>query len=369
MGAPPFPVALRRVPLLPSAEQLAFQAAVRRFAASVSGAPGPASCPWDRMVADLDLGALCIPVQHGGSGAGAVELSLVMEELGRAGVGSPFLSIGAVGVSLLSTVPDGQVDDLLRGVAEGRVRLAVAMDQPGAEGALTGHDNPGHGWQLSGQARFVLDAHRADVLVAVAGTASGPALFVVDGADPGVRRTELRTLDPGRPQAHVDCDDVPARLIADATATAAPLRRAQDIGALALAAEQVGTAQHCLDMTLDHARTRSQFGRMIGSFQAVKHTCADLLVDLERARSTVMYAAAVADDSPADLPVAVSVAKVCADGAGCRATAAAIQIHGALGYSWEHPVHRYYRRARSAALLYGDATWHRARLAGALGLA
>ena len=214
----------------------------------------------------------------------------------------------------------------------------------------------------------MLDGAAADLLLVVARSAGGLSLFSVDGGAAGVTRTPLRTLDLTRRQARIALDAAPARLIGAEGDAEALLPRVLDRVAVALACEQVGGAQRTLEMAVEHAKRRMQFGRPIGSFQAVKHTCADMAQQVEGARSAAAWAvSASADDSP-ELPVAASMAKVRCSEAFLFTAAENIQVHGGIGFTWEHPAHLYFRRAHSSALLFGDPAHHRELLLQRLGV-
>jgi alkylation response protein AidB-like acyl-CoA dehydrogenase len=297
---------------------------------------------------------------------------IALEELGAVLLPSPFLT------TLLGTVAvlaGGRATArILPAVAAGQQRLALA----GAELASTGGGAvtaAAGGWRLTGQVPCVLDGAGASLILVVASTGDGPALFAVPAGAPGLTAVALETLDLTRREARLSFDAVPAELASD-PAQAAWLTRVRALAALAVAAGSLGGIRRCLEMATGYAKERTAFGRTIGSFQAVKHMCADMLVDLECTRAAVEHAAKVADQAgksgpqgeaaAAALPAACSVAKAYASDAVVRAATTLIQVHGGLGFTWEHDAHLFYRRAFSDEQLFGDAAAHRAQLAAAL---
>ena len=290
-----------------------------------------------------------------------VEVAVVAEELGAALACVPFLSsvlataLGATGAELPAGVPAAValVDD------DGR------WAEPGAAVEAT---PAGDGWALSGQASFVLDGMAAGVLVVAARTGPETRLFTVDADAAGLVRSPLATVDRTRRLARVQLSGAPARRLLTGGDAGPALERALDRAVVALAAEQVGGARRCLDTAVAHVLGRRQFGRPLGSFQAVKHTLAELLVDVESARSAALFAAWAAADAPDELPAAAAAAKACCSEAYARVAAAALHLHGALGFTWDADAHLHYKRARSSQLLYGDPDHHRERLARRMGL-
>jgi alkylation response protein AidB-like acyl-CoA dehydrogenase len=326
---------------------------------------------WELMAKQLGLPGLIVSEEHGGSGAGAAEAVIALEELGAVLLPSPFLT------SLLGTVAvlagGRAAARILPAVAAGQQRLALAdAELASAVTAAAGDDG---GWRLIGQVPCVLDGAGASLNMVVAGTGEGPALFAVSAGAPGLTAIALETLDLTRREARLIFDAVPAELASD-PGQAAWLPRVRALAALAVAAGSLGGIRRCLEMATGYAKERTAFGRTIGSFQAVKHMCADMLVDLECTRAAVEHAAKVADQADesgppgeaaaATLPAACSVAKAYASDADVRAATTLIQVHGGLGFTWEHDAHLFYRRAFSDEQLFGDAAAHRAQLAAAL---
>ena len=216
-------------------------------------------------------------------------------------------------------------------------------------------------FRVSGVAALVLDGHTADLVLVAATSGAGISLFAIAADADGMTREPLATLDRTRKLASISFDGVEARLIGDDGAAAGALARAYDLAVVALAAEQVGAAQRCLDMAVDYAKERIQFGRAIGSFQAVKHRCADMLVLVEGARSAAVHAAEAADG--ADLSIAASVAKMACSEAFLHVALDNMRIHGGIGFTWEHDAHLYVRRAKATQLILGSPDFHAERLA------
>jgi alkylation response protein AidB-like acyl-CoA dehydrogenase len=354
---------------------------------------------WELMAKQLGLPGLIVGEEHGGSGAGAAEAVIALEELGAVLLPSPFLPtlLGTVAV-LAGGRAAGRI---LPAVAAGQQRLALAGADVASTGlastglASTGLGSTGlgstglastggevsatadgdGGWRLTGQVPCVLDGAGASLILVVASTGEGPALFAVQAGAPGLTAVALETLDLTRREARLSFDAVPAELASDPD-QAAWLTRVRALAALAVAAGSLGGIRRCLEMATGYAKERTAFGRTIGSFQAVKHMCADMLVDLECTRAAVEHAAKVADQADesgppgeaaaAALPAACSVAKAYASDAVVRAATTLIQVHGGLGFTWEHDAHLFYRRAFSDEQLFGDAAAHRAQLAAAL---
>jgi alkylation response protein AidB-like acyl-CoA dehydrogenase len=318
---------------------------------------------WRRMAEQLGLPGLIVPEEYGGSGAGFVELGIVMEEMGAALVPTPYLGTAVLATTALLTAEDpAAAQDYLPAIAAGRciATLAVVEDNgdwnPATSSCRASRD--GIGWQVDGAKMFVLDGTSADLVLLTAVTPAGVSLFAVDGQAAGLSRIPLATLDQTRKQARLELRDVPARLIGQEGAAVSIVSSVFDLAAVALAAEQVGGAQRALDMAVDYAKTRVQFGRQIGSFQAVKHTCADLLIEVESARSAAYYALWSAAEQRADLPLVASLAKAYCCDASFHVAAGNIQIHGGIGFTWEHPAHLYFKRAKAAQSMFGTSSYH-----------
>jgi alkylation response protein AidB-like acyl-CoA dehydrogenase len=324
---------------------------------------------WARAAQELGLHGLAVPEEFGGSGAGPVELGVVFEEMGAALYGGPFLSTIALAGSALQQIGDPDATaDYLPGIAAGTTTatLAWAGAAP-SQSTLTAERSAG-GWRISGRAPIVVDGASAELILVAATTAAGRSLFAVHGADTGVTRTQLTAMDSTRRLATLGFADVPARLLGIDGQATQPLRRTLDLAALYLAAEQLGGADRVLAMAVEYAKTRVQFGRPIGSFQAIKHRLADMLVDVESTRSVVQHGLWTAAHEPENLHVAASLARTIAADAYQVVAANNVQIHGGIGFTWEHPAHLYLKRAKSSQLLLGSPTQHRARLARLIGL-
>jgi alkylation response protein AidB-like acyl-CoA dehydrogenase len=325
---------------------------------------------WEQMAEQLGLQGLAVPEEFGGAGFGMREVAVVMEEMGRALVCAPYLSTAVLATSALLACGDKDAQaELLPGIAEGTSLATLGwMDGDGWEldsVSMTAR-REGDGWALDGTKSYVLDGHVAGLVLVAARIDGEPALFAVDGNADGLTRTPLTTLDQTRRLARLEFEGVRARLI---EAGARPvLERALDLASVALAAEQLGGAQRALEMTVDYIKVRHQFGRPIGSFQAIKHRCADMFVLVESARSAVLHAAAVADERPAELPKAAALAKAYCSDAFFHVAGETIQMHGGIGFTWEHDAHLYFKRAKASQELFGPSAAHRARLADLIGL-
>jgi alkylation response protein AidB-like acyl-CoA dehydrogenase len=329
---------------------------------------------WAEM-AQLGLPAMHVPEEHGGAGFSYLELGIVLEELGRALTPTPMLSSIVLGANLVLLAADpGQRDELLPAVAAGERTLAVALvdeggswDDAGSRTTASGDDEIA----LDGVKSFVVDGHTADTLLVAATTDGVLDFYVVDAAAPGVTRGRLETMDQTRKQARIELDGVrvpaSARLGAPGSGAAA-LARLYDLAAVALAFEQVGGAARCLEMAVDYAKVRHQFGRPIGSFQAIKHKCADMLVLVESAKSAAYYAGWAADADEDELQVVAPLAKSYCSDAFFTCAAENIQVHGGIGFTWEHDAHLYFKRAKTSQLMFGDPGRWRAILADRIGL-
>ncbi|MEA2827648.1 MAG: hypothetical protein QOG43_2087 [Actinomycetota bacterium] len=285
------------------------------------------------------------------------DLAVVVEEAGAVLLCAPLL-----GTAVARCVLGGWDPDSI-------VALAVAEDSGrwDPEGVtLAATPSAGGGWRLDGHKSFVVDGWVADTLLVAGrtGTDGGVALFVVDGDAPGLTATRLATVDMTRQQTRVELSATPGRLVGDETAFDLLL----DLAATLLAAEQVGGVQRCLDMTVAHVRRRVQFGRPIGSFQAVQHRCADMLLEVESARSASAWATHAAASGSAERPRAAATAQVVASDAYAFVATETIHLHGGLGFTWDHDAHLYFKRAKSSRLLFGDPRFHRQRLFHRLGL-
>jgi alkylation response protein AidB-like acyl-CoA dehydrogenase len=346
-----------------SAEQQDLRGAVRQFCADrfdeatvrrlMETDTGYDAGLWARLGNELGVLGLAVPDERGGAGGGIVDQAVVAEEFGAALVPGPVL--GTVGLAIPALVAAGD-DELLAALVAGERTAALAVPADALAPVEPGVAADGD--RLTGELAQVVDG-AADVLLVPARTADGIALYATEGGE----RIPLSTLDRTRRQARVRFDATPARPLATGADAERAIVAALRVGGALLAAEQVGGAQRLLDLTVAYAGTRMQFGRPIGSFQAVKHRCADMLVLVEHARSTAQHAAWALQDGTDDADLAVSIAQATCSEAYQRIAADAVQLHGGIGFTWEHPAHLYLKRAVSAAALLGSAAAHRERIA------
>ncbi|MCX4706228.1 acyl-CoA dehydrogenase family protein [Streptomyces sp. NBC_01373] len=340
---------------------------------------------WRRMGTELGLQGLAVPEEYGGAGCGPVEVGVVMEEMGRALLCAPFLSSAVLATTTLLRCADEDARKrLLPGLASGELvgTLALTEDSARWDAAgvrLTARESNGS-WLLTGHKLFVLDGATADVVLTVARTGDGIGVFWVDGDAASLTREPLPTLDPTRRQARLDYQDVPATRLRTHGDGWDLVAEVLDRAAVALAAEQVGVASRALDMAVEYAKVRHQFGRPIGSFQAVKHLLADVLLEVESARAAAHYALLAAENAgnaenpenavnaDPELPAVASLAKAFCSEACLQATEQNIQVHGGIGFTWEHPAHLYLKRAKTSQLLFGDPAYHRELLARRIGM-
>jgi len=333
---------------------------------------------WKQMAQELGLQSLHLPEAHGGQGFTFVELGIVLEEMGRVLLCAPYFSTVVLAAdAIMNAATDAQQGELLPGIASGETIAALAFTEPNgrwdASGITMEASGKGDSYQLSGTKMFVIDGHTANTVITVArlaGTSGedGISFFAVDGDASGLTRTPLATMDQTRKQARLDFSDVAARPLGEPGAGWAALSKTLDQAAVGLSNEMVGGAQKVLEMAVDYAKVRVQFGRPIGSFQAIKHKCADMLLEVESAKSAAYYAAWAAAEDNEELPVVASLAKAYCSDAYFHAAAENIQIHGGIGFTWEHDAHLYFKRAKSSEILLGDATYHRELLAQRIGI-
>jgi alkylation response protein AidB-like acyl-CoA dehydrogenase len=320
---------------------------------------------------------LVYPEAYGGSGLGFVDLVVLMEEMGRAVMPGPFFATVLLGgLAILEAGSEEQRKEWLPRIATGQARATLALTEPSARwdaGGIAVAARPaGDGYALSGTKLFVLDAHLADAIVVAARTTEdrepeqGVSLFLLPRETPGVEVKLLPTMDQTRKLCEVALRDarVPAgALLGSRDAGWAPLSRVIERATVGLCAEMCGGAQKVLEMTTEYAKIRVAFGKPIGSYQGVKHRAADMLVDVENAKSLTYYAAWAVDERSPEAPLAVSMAKAYASDAYRRVAGAGIQLHGGIGFTWEHDLHLYFKRAKGSEFTFGDATHHRERVA------
>jgi len=360
------------VSIAPSADAEDLRAHLRKFLEKLAGREqlragldadaGYDPALWRRAVDELGLAGLLVPEAAGGSAVDLLTSGVVFEELGRALVCAPFLS--TIGLATTALLRVGGADSLLAAIASGTVTTLVwTGDRP------SDTDLVWDGTTVTGTAPVVLDGADAGRLLVAARSdepSDGVVLLHVEAGAAGLTVAPFTTLDSTRRLARVTFERAPAQVLAADVAGA--LDDAVAVGSLLLGAEQVGVAQRALEMSVDTARTRVQFGRPIGSFQAVKHRCADMLVDVELSRSLVYNALAAVDADPGAATLEASLVRGFVSDACLSVTASNIQVHGGIGFTWEHDAHLYLKRAKASQLLFGPPTAHRRRAAELLGV-
>jgi alkylation response protein AidB-like acyl-CoA dehydrogenase len=324
---------------------------------------------WRVLGADLGCAGLLVPEEHGGAGASYREAAVVAEELGRAVAPVPYLGSAVVATTAVLSAADA---NLLAVLGDGSVTAALAVpfaSAPGARPAVTvrlGAPDPAGtsgAYRLTGSVSCVADALPADVLLVPAdGVPFG--LYEVSAGDAGVFRAPVTSLDSTRQLADIGFDNASGQLVASGEAAERAIAAALTAGAAVLAAEQLGVAERCLDMTVAYVKERHQFARPVGSFQALKHRLADIWVLVTQARAASRYAAACLAAGDPDSPVAVALAKAACSDAAVSAAQECVQLHGGIGFTWEHPAHLYLKRAKSSSIGFGTPDWHRGSLAG-----
>ncbi|HTW50685.1 MAG TPA: acyl-CoA dehydrogenase family protein [Stellaceae bacterium] len=319
--------------------------------------------------------------EDGGAGLGLVDLVVLMEEMGRAVMPGPYLATVLLGgAAIREAGSPAQRREYLPQIAEGRLKATLAAIEPAARwdasGIMMSARPAGGGFALSGSKLFVPDAHLADVIVVAARTRDGStmedgiSLFLVAKDVAGLSVALMPSIDETRKLCEIRFDNVAVpqtALLGELHQGWPALARVYDAASVALAAEMCGGAQRVLDMTVDYAKLRVTFGKPIGSYQGVKHKCADMLVEVENAKSLVYYAAWAVDEKQSDASMAVSMAKAYASDASRKVSNSGIQLHGGIGMTWEHDLHLYMKRAKASEVAFGDATWHRERVAALLG--
>jgi len=352
-----------------------------RVRAAMDTEQGYDSATWEQLSEELAWTALTIPEEYGGLGMSYLDLYPLMEEMGRALLCSPFFSTVCLGANaLLLGGSDAQKKRHLPEIAAGETTATLAYTEKnnrmGANGVAATYSRDGSNYILRGEKSYVLDGHTADLVVVAARAenskgAEGVSLFLAPGDADGLKRAWLPTMDQTRRLASIELRDLvvpPDALLGEEGRGWSLCERTLDLARIALAAEQVGAAEMCLEMSVEYAKVRKQFGRPIGSFQAIKHKCADMLMMVESARSAAFYASALAGQGEPDLQEAASSAKAFCSDTFFHCAAENIQIHGGIGFTWEHAAHMYFKRAKSAEVLLGTPSCHRERVAKRMGL-
>jgi alkylation response protein AidB-like acyl-CoA dehydrogenase len=339
--------------------------------------PAAMTEPFWQKLAEQGWFGILYPEEAGGSGLGLVDMTVLMEEMGRAVMPGPFFATVLLGgAAILEAGSAAQRQEWLPRIAAGSVKASLAWTEPNARWdaagiVATGRETAG-GFVLFGAKLFVPDAHLSDVLVVAVRTRDGStmedgvSLFLVPNNAAGLEITLLPTIDETRKLCEVRLDNVAvpaAALLGERHGGWPDLARVLDRATVALCAEMCGGAQQVLDMTTEYANVRIAFGKPIGSYQGVKHKAADMLVDVENAKSLTYYAAWALDEGLAEAPLATSMAKAYASDAYRKVAGAGIQLHGGIGYTWEHDLHLYFKRAKASEVAFGDASWHRERVA------
>ncbi|WP_328813419.1 acyl-CoA dehydrogenase family protein [Rhodococcus sp. NBC_00297] len=357
--------------LIPGPEQADLRSAMRAVLARHSGRDeGTPTALWRALVDDMAVTMLSVPENRGGLGYGMTDMAVVLEECGRALVSEPVLFGAGVGVHALLLAPAGTVDAMVSGALAGELRVAVHLPvtQTGRAAAqVITADHTADGWRLSGVVNDIVHGASADVVVVGAHTADGARVFAVPLSD-AVRAVPRTVIDPTRTRADVHLDSAAASALTEVAGTVSALDDLRARATIGLASEHTGIADRMLEMTVEYVTTRQQFGRPVGSFQAVKHRLADLLLSLERARSASRFAAALYDSSRDRAALAVAIAGAVCTEVASESVAEAVQLHGGVGFTWEHQAHRYFRRATGDEALLGDAVYHRRRIADLIGL-
>ncbi len=319
---------------------------------------------WRELNQQLGLTAVHIPEAYGGQGFGPVELGIVLEETGRALLCAPyFASTVLAATAIMNAGSEAQKRDLLPGIAAGDTIATLAFTEPNgrwdADGIELTATAAGGKYRLDGVKSFVLDGHTSDLIVVVATGDKGLSFFTVPGDAPGLTRRALKVMDPTRKQARLEFRGVQAELLGEAGGGSGPFARTMTLAAVGLANEMVGGAEKLRQSALDYANLRVQFGRNIASFQSMKHRQADMLVDVELAKSAAYVAAQAAAEDDAELPALASLAKASAAEAYMQTAIHTIQIHGGIGFTWDNDTHLWFKRAKSSEVFLGDPTYHR----------
>ena len=330
---------------------------------------GTSDAMW-KDIAQLGWLGLALSETHGGSDLGMVETALLLEEMGRASYPGPYLPTVLVAKAIEEAGTDAQKKRWLPAIANGSARATVAL----LDGELswdtssiaTHAQKTGAGWTLSGSKPFVAWAHVADVILVPARTEDGLTLFLVEPGWAGLKQTPVTGMDLATRWVNLALDSVPVTkdaVLGSARNGDTILQTLMRRGAVGAAAEMLGAARRCLDMAVEYAKVREQFGQPIGSFQAIRHKCAEMLLEVENSHAAVYYAAWALDANAEDADVAASVAKAYVGDASRKVCGEAIQVHGGIGFTWEYDLHLYFKRAKALEVQYGDADYHRELIA------
>jgi alkylation response protein AidB-like acyl-CoA dehydrogenase len=360
-------------------EQEQFRAAVRRFLRDrspttevrrlMATAQGYDPAVWRQLSDELALPGIHVPEQYGGSGFGIVELCIVTEEFGRALLCAPYFSTAVLAENaILNAGSEAQKATLLPDLAKGARLATLAVTEPEGDWDPTAFKvvatPEGDGYRLEGAKSYVVDGHLADLLIVAGRTpntanANGLGLFTLEANAAGVERRLLDSMDPTRKLARIDFHGAHSSLLGKLEEGASSIRRTLDQAVIALANEMVGGAQTMLESVLDYVKMRVQFGRTIGSFQAIKHRCADLLLDVELAKSAAYYAAQAAAIDDREWPALASLAKASVSETYLNIAAQCIQLHGGIGFTWDNDTHLWFKRAKSSEVFLGQPSYHR----------
>jgi alkylation response protein AidB-like acyl-CoA dehydrogenase len=365
-----------------SDEQQEFRSVVRRFLEDTSPTTEvrrlmetPEGCDptvWRQLSSDLGLTAVHIPEAYGGQGFGISELAIAVEEMGRSLLCAPYFgSTVMAATAILKAGTEDQKRALLPDIASGKTVAALAVAEDNGRwdpsGVAATATPAGAKYKIDGVKSFVLDGHTANLIVMLArrpGSAGGDglSLFAVRADAPGLQRQRLETMDPTRKLARLSFSGVEGELIGTEGAAGGPVSATLDVAAICLANEMVGGAERLRESAIDFANMRYQFGRPISSFQSLKHKAADMLLDVELAKSAAYYAAAAVDDGDTDVPALASLAKAAASDAYMQTAIHTVQIHGGIGFTWDNDTHLWFKRAKSSEVFLGGAAYHRERL-------
>jgi len=319
---------------------------------------------WRQMAEQLGLQGLSLPEQYGGSGFGMIEQLIVFEELGRSLYSGPYFSTVALAAGLLVQCDDETAKaEYLTRIASGNLIATVAFVEADEswrlDNVVTRACLDGEQWRVSGVKPFVIDGNLAELVLVIANTVEGLSLFAVEGTAEGLSRVPLDVMDATRKQSRLKFERAPARLIGTAGRAQKWINAWLVTAAISLSGEQVGGAKRLLEISVEYAKTRQQFGRYIGSFQAIKHKCATIYLETESAGAVARYAAWTVDECMDEVALAASMAKSYCSDAFTHAAAENIQIHGGVGFTWDNDGHLFLRRAKTSEMFLGDAVYHR----------